>query len=242
MVGVSPCLANVLYAFEQSDVAGKVIVVLLVVGSVFSWSVMITKFRFIRRARLENQIFLKRFRASKHPLAIYAKEMRFSASPLAGVYDSGARELAFHVLGSSEVDETFVARLQDAEPLDAASMASVRARMEGAVGEQVLKLESQLILLATAVSGAPFLGLLGTVWGVMGAFTSVAMAGNAQLSTLAPGVSAALLTTVVGLLVAIPAMFGYNFLVNTIRSMTVEMENFSAECASVFEHEFMESR
>ena len=117
-------------------------------------------------------------------------------------------------------------------------MNSVRAAMERAVGEESLKLESNLILLATAVSGAPFLGLLGTVWGVMDAFSGIAMAGQASLAAMAPGVSGALITTVVGLLVAIPAMFGYNFLTTSIRSQNIQMENFAAECAAVFEHRF----
>jgi biopolymer transport protein ExbB/TolQ len=125
-----------------------------------------------------------------------------------------------------------------AAPLDHTSLASARSAMERTVGEEMLKLESQLILLATAVSGAPFLGLLGTVWGVMDAFSGIAMAGRADLAAMAPGVSGSLITTVIALLVAIPAMFGYNFLVTTLKSMTVEMENFAAECASVFEHQY----
>jgi biopolymer transport protein ExbB/TolQ len=90
------------------------------------------------------------------------------------------------------------------------------------------------------VSGAPFLGLLGTVWGVMDTFTGVAEAGSANLTAMAPGVSGALITTVTALCVAIPAMFGYNFLVTSIRGMIVEMDNFAAELASKFEHKYVE--
>jgi len=90
------------------------------------------------------------------------------------------------------------------------------------------------------VSGAPFLGLLGTVWGVMDTFTGVAEAGSASLAAMAPGVSGALITTVTALCVAIPAMFGYNFLVTSIRAMAVEMDNFAAELASEFEHKYVE--
>jgi len=112
--------------------------------------------------------------------------------------------------------------------------------MEMAVGESSLRLESQMILLATAVSGAPFLGLLGTVWGVMDTFGDVAAAGSANLAAMAPGVSAALITTVTGLLVAIPAMFGYNFLVTSIRAMTVDMDNFAAELSSELAHRYVD--
>ena len=121
-----------------------------------------------------------------------------------------------------------------------AQMRVVISAMERAVGETALKLESQMIVLATAVSGAPFLGLLGTVWGVMETFSDVAKAGSANLAAMAPGVSAALITTVTGLLVAIPAMFGYNYLVTTLRGIIVGLDNFGAELGSEFEHKYVD--
>jgi biopolymer transport protein ExbB/TolQ len=121
-------------------------------------------------------------------------------------------------------------------------MRVVAVAMERAVGESALKLESQMIILATAVSGAPFIGLLGTVWGVMETFADVAKAGSASLAAMAPGVSAALITTVTGLLVAIPAMFGYNYLVTSVRGMIVELDNYAAELISAFEHRYVAHR
>jgi biopolymer transport protein TolQ len=118
-------------------------------------------------------------------------------------------------------------------------MEHVKRTLERAVAEESLKLESGLILLAIAVSGAPFLGLLGTVWGVMSAFSYVAIQKQATLEALAPGVSAALVTTVAGLLVAIPSMFGYNWLVHNLRVMTVELDNFVQELVSKMETEFL---
>jgi len=143
-------------------------------------------------------------------------------------------------LGSTEVDETFRARLDSAPKISPAQMRAVIAAMERAVGESALKLESYMNVLSMAVSGAPFIGLLGTVWGVMDAFSGIATAGNANLSAMAPGVAGALLTTVVGLLVAIPAMFGYNFLVASVRRMIVQCDNFAAEIASEIEHRFVQ--
>jgi biopolymer transport protein ExbB/TolQ len=96
-----------------------------------------------------------------------------------------------------------------------------------------------LILLATVSPGAPFIGLLGTVWGVMDTFAMVGQAGKADLPTMAPGVSAALITTVAGLLVAIPSMFGYNFLVHTLRVRTVELDNFAQDLVSKMETEYL---
>jgi biopolymer transport protein ExbB/TolQ len=120
-------------------------------------------------------------------------------------------------------------------------MNSVRSAMEREVGEQALRLEDRMTVLATAVSGAPFLGLLGTVWGVMDTFSGIAMAGHPDIAAMAPGVSGALITTVTGLLVAIPAMFGYNFLVVTLRGLIVELDNFAAELASAFDHRYLDT-
>jgi len=233
---------GVAFSFQHADVAGKVIIFILLLISVFTWSVIWTKSKMIRQAKRDNLFFLKRYRSDRTPIELYAEKKIYPASPLSAVYQAGARELSFHLLGSSEVDETFRSRLIDADKVDAVSMASVRSAMERAVGEQALAMESQLILLATAASGGPFLGLLGTVWGVMEAFSGIAIQGSATLAALAPGVSGALITTVTGLVVAIPAMFGHNFLITTIRSMVVEMENFAAECGSDFEHRYLKSR
>jgi len=230
------------FAFEHSTVEGKVILAILLLASTFCWSVTITKALQVYRARKQNARFLLFFRKAKSPLYLYENRINPDVSTLAAVYVQGARELTYHLLGSSDVDETFSARLATADTIDDRAMAAVRSAMERAVGEEMLKLESNLILLATAVSGSPFLGLLGTVWGVMDAFAGIAMAGRAELSAMAPGVSGALITTVVALCVAIPAMFGYNFLVTTTRNMTIEMENFAAECAAVFEHRYVRSR
>jgi biopolymer transport protein TolQ len=231
---------GLLFAFEQATIAGKIILAALLIGSIFSWSVMITKLRVVQFAKRQTARFREAFRKDRQPLRLFQSNARFPGSPLFNVYRAGCEEMTFHLLGSSEVDETFRARLDVAEKISPAQMGAVRVAMERAVGETALGLESQMILLATAVSGAPFLGLLGTVWGVMDAFSDVAVAGTASLTTLAPGVSGALITTVMSLCVAIPAMFGYNFLVTSIRSLIVEMDNFAAELASEFEHKYVD--
>src|SRR5581483_10126767 len=120
------------------------------------------------------------------------------------------------------------------------SIEHIKRTLENSVARQALKLEAGLILLAIAVSGAPFMGLLGTVWGVMDTFAAVGQMGRADLPTMAPGVSAALVTTVAGLLVAIPSMFAYNWLVHTLRVRTVELDNFAQDLVSKMETEYLE--
>ena len=231
---------GLVFAFEHATIAGKLVLLLLAVASIFSWSVMVTKLRVIQFASKQNARFVSAFRQDRQPLRLFEKNARFPGSPIFNVYRAGCQEVTFQLLGSAEVDETFKARLGIADKISPAQMGAVTAVMERAVGETALELESQMILLATAVSGSPFLGLLGTVWGVMDAFTGVAEAGAPNLAAMAPGVSGALITTVTALCVAIPAMFGYNFLVTRIRGMIVEMDNFAAELASEFEHKFVD--
>jgi biopolymer transport protein TolQ len=240
MLAEGSSAGGLLFAYENSTLPGKLVLAALFAASVFSWTVMYTKWRQIRRAQKRREQFLELFRTDRQPLRIFADRIRYEGAPVFAVYKSGCQELAFQLLGSADVDETFRGRLDSAPLISPAQMRVVTTAMERAVGETALELESGMIVLATAVSGAPFLGLLGTVWGVMDTFSDVAKAGSANLAAMAPGVSAALITTVTGLLVAIPAMFGYNYLVTTIRGMIVGLDNFAAELASALEHKYVD--
>jgi len=105
-----------------------------------------------------------------------------------------------------------------------------------------MALEKGMIVLSTAVAGGPFIGLLGTVWGVMETFAGIAKANSASLTAMAPGVAGALIATVIGLLVAIPAMFAYNFMVTTIRSITQELDGLASRYATQIEHIYVDNR
>ncbi|MFV0416607.1 MAG: MotA/TolQ/ExbB proton channel family protein [Chthoniobacterales bacterium] len=231
---------GLVYSFTESTLEGKIIVAILFVGSIFSWSVMVTKMRQLRFARHQSRHFSSLFRRNREPLGIYQQDLAFDGSPLYEIYEAGTTELCFQMLGSTEVDETFEARLKSSPKITSAQMRAITAAMERAVGESALKLESYMNVLSMAVSGSPFIGLLGTVWGVMQAFGGIAVSGGANIASMAPGVAGALLTTVVALLVAIPAMFGYNFLVSSVRSTIVQSDNFAAELASEIEHRYVE--
>jgi biopolymer transport protein TolQ len=233
--------SGITFAFWHSNVAGKIVIICLMLGSIFSWSVMGSKIYMISRARKASRRFLKRFRTARKPLLIYQNRETYADSPMYPVYLAGCRELTFHLLGTTEIDDTFSTRVAESDRISPTAMNAVRSALEREVGEQALRMESHMTVLATAVSGAPFLGLLGTVWGVMDTFSAIAASNNASLTTMAPGVSGALITTVTGLLVAIPAMFGYNFLVVTIRGMTVELDNFAGELAASFDHRYLDT-
>ncbi|MPN53573.1 Protein TolQ [bioreactor metagenome] len=117
----------------------------------------------------------------------------------------------------------------------------VRSALDQSIADQILILEEKMMFLATAVSASPFLGLFGTVWGITLAFTGLAITGKADIATLAPGVSGALLTTVVGLVVAIPSLVGYNIIAILIKRVTVYLDNFIEEYIAKLKMEQLES-
>ena len=219
------------YIWGRATIEAKVIIVCLMIFSIFAWSVMISKALQMHRARKLNQLFDTEFRGQKNVMGIYDRRIQVDGCPLFTVYQDGCVELDARLRTEDGNGRKPNATLK--------AMEHVKRRLESAVAREALKLESGLILLAIAVSGAPFLGLLGTVWGVMDTFAAVGQMGRADLPTMAPGVAAALVTTVAGLLVAIPSMFGYNWLVHTLRVRTVELDNFAQELVSKIETEFL---
>ena len=222
-----------LYVWSEARPEGKAIIVVLVLFSIFAWSVMAAKSMQIRRARKLNGLFDQEFRQQKSLMDIFRRNIQIEGCPLFTIYAMGNREL-------SDCQRHHQEKGRKGEGMiSLKSMEHVKRALERGVAQESLRLESGLILLAIAVSGAPFLGLLGTVWGVMSVFASVASQQNAQLTTIAPGVAGALVTTVAGLLVAIPSMFGYNWLVHNIRVLSVEMDNFAQELASKMETEYI---
>lgn len=222
---------ELLFIWEKATIEAKIIIIVLVIFSIFAWSVMAAKGLQMRRAKRMNFFFDTEFRNQKNVFAIFDKKIQVEGCPNFEVYQAGCQELEARLKSKSREGRS--------EHVSLKAMEHVKRTLERTVASESLRLESGLILLAIAVSGAPFLGLLGTVWGVMSAFSYVAMAGQADLTTMAPGVAAALITTVAGLLVAIPSMFGYNWLVHTLRVLTVELDNFAQELVSRMEVEFL---
>ena len=185
---------------------------------------MVSKAIQMRRARKLNYYFDEEFHSQKKVLDIFDRKLHVEGCPLYVVYQAGCVELDARLRGPSGERAKQHVCLKNME--------HVKRAMENVVAQESLKLESGLILLAIAVSGAPFIGLLGTVWGVMSTFAGIAQQGAATMAAMAPGVSAALITTVAGLLVAIPSMFGYNWLVHNLRVFTVGLDNFAQELVS----------
>ncbi len=228
----NPNKAELLYVWEQATPEAKAIIGCLVIFSITAWSVMIGKAVQMRRAKRLNQFFNTEYRTQKNVLDVYDRRVQADGCPLFMVYQAGSVELDARLKNPDGNGRKKFVSLK--------SMEHVKRSLENTVAQESLKLESGLILLAIAVSGAPFLGLLGTVWGVMSTFGHIAQQQTASLAAMAPGVAAALITTVAGLLVAIPSMFGYNWLVHNLRVLTVELDNFAQDLVSKMETEYLE--
>ncbi|MGO8698376.1 MAG: MotA/TolQ/ExbB proton channel family protein [Limisphaerales bacterium] len=219
------------FVWGRATIEARFIIGFLAVFSVAAWYMMLSKGLQMSRAKKLDLQFESEFRSQKDVLAIYDRRLVVTGCPTFAVYQEGCTELDARLRqANGEARRAFVSLK---------SMEHIKRTLESAVARESLKLESGLILLAIAVSGSPFLGLLGTVWGVMDTFAQVGQMGRADLPTMAPGVSAALITTVAGLLVAIPSMFAYNWLVHTLRVRTVELDNFAQDLVSKMETEYL---
>jgi biopolymer transport protein ExbB len=197
-----------------------VIVILGLMFVVACW-VMVAKAIFVARADKDNRKFLKRFRGASLDMLHLAKSGTHPNSSLFRLYMAGVRELKKRDVG---VDEH-----HNGHSLSGASLDAVKASIDADLVRESHRLNAQMVFLTIAISGGPFLGLLGTVVGVMITFAAIAAAGDVNVNAIAPGIAAALLATVAGLAVAIPALFGYNYLASRIKNISSDMQIFVDE-------------
>jgi len=219
-VHLAPLLAstNIIEVFEHCDPVGQVITAGLAVFSVIAWAVMLGKRNELNTLRRLNLAFERHLRDQKKLLELPESLRERRDIPYASLLgDAVEAYWKAASIGKEKGMDTLRFRLEHAENA-----------LQRALARQTLRYESNMVFLASIVSGAPFLGLLGTVWGVMTAFSAVSVQQTASIQTLAPGVSAALLTTISGLLVAIPSLFGYNMLFANTKRLITELENYAS--------------
>ena len=224
-----PALAttNLIEVFIKCDPVGQVITVGLAVFSLVAWTVMFGKHFELKRLRELNHRFEAHLKDQRSLLDLPESFRSQRTIPYADLFaDAIESYWRAAAIGKEKGDDSLRARLEHAENA-----------LQRALARQTLRYESSMIFLASIVSGAPFLGLLGTVWGVMVAFNAVAVQQSATIAQLAPGVAAALLTTIAGLVVAIPSVFGYNFLLGSSKRLITELENYASVLADRIELE-----
>jgi biopolymer transport protein TolQ len=212
-----PLSAGVLDLIWNAGPVAKFVLAVLALFSVVSWALIVEKWWQFRRVRHQTLAFLKIFREGRRPMLVHGAAKKLRDSPLAQIYVSAYQEAA-----DSE-------RLDDSDDVGSERLESAHRAMRRSAGLEIARLERYLPFLATTASATPFIGLFGTVWGVMAAFHGIGTQGSASLAVVAPGISEALIATAAGLAAAIPAVIAYNYFVNRVKHWATEMDGFTLD-------------
>jgi biopolymer transport protein TolQ len=215
---------------SSAGLVGQGVLLLLAGASAVSWAIIVNKTLQIRRAERESAKFLAAFWQSKRLDAIYQAAEALPASPIGAVFRAGYVELS----KVTQRKEGEASGMSD----ELGGIENVERALKRAASSEVTALERRVSFLGTTASAAPFVGLFGTVWGIMSAFHKIYQMGNANLATVARPISEALIATAVGLFAAIPAVVAYNFFVSRIRVLDGEMQNFSSDFLNIVRRHF----
>jgi biopolymer transport protein TolQ len=207
---------------ESAHIVPQAVMVILAIFSLLSWAVIFSKWNIFRQAQSANTSFLRAFRKAKGLESVAVASEQFRASPLISVFD----------FGYSEVNRQIKTRGA------LTNKTALERNLQLGISEEVTKLERNMNLLATTAAVSPFIGLFGTVWGIIDSFSALGTAGAASLRAVAPGISEALVTTALGLVAAIPAAIFYNIFGSRIREFGARMEDFSLEFLNLTERTF----
>ncbi|HEX2227988.1 MAG TPA: protein TolQ [Candidatus Binatia bacterium] len=205
----------------------------LILFSVVSWGIIFYKFKQIRRANKESEKFIQIFWERRNLSSINEVSRNLKSSPVAQVFQAGFEELAR--LSRGKKDQAVAG---EAFSTELGGIDNVARAMKRATSVEITKLEKSLTFLATTASAAPFVGLFGTVWGIMNAFRGLSVTHSSSIQAVAPGIAEALIATAAGLAAAIPALMAYNHFAQRIRVLAAEMDNFSHEFLNIAERHF----
>jgi biopolymer transport protein TolQ len=214
---------NIFKIIADADIVVQLILLLLVFFSVFSWAIIFFKLKTLKTSFRQSDRFLEAFRRSKSLTEVNDSAKKLRGSPLATIFLAGHKELAYQSKAKGEDAWTG----ERTESLN-------RALLKASNGE-VARLEKMMFFLATTGSVSPFIGLFGTVWGIMISFIRIGAMRSASLQVVAPGIAEALIATAVGLFAAVPAVIAYNYFLGRIKDVIADMEDFSLEFLSIAE-------
>lgn len=226
---------SIIAMVTHSGLVVQGVLYLLLIFSIVSWGIVLFKFRQIYQARRESEQFAAVFWETKNFSAIHTSALEMKESPVAQVFRAGYQELTRITRARKQGTPV------EGEPLvnDEGGIENIERAMRRAIRLQITRLERGLVFLATTASTTPFVGLFGTVWGIMDAFRGLAVSRSSSIQAVAPGISEALIATAVGLSAAIPAVMAYNYFSRQIRVLTADMENFVAEFLNIAERHFL---
>jgi biopolymer transport protein TolQ len=224
---------DVISLVTRTGLIEQLVLALLVIFSVVSWGIVAYKAWAFRKADAQTRQFLDVFRRSSKFSEVQAVCRSLGESPLVGLFQAGYGELNTQLRGATGDKPATGAARPTLKSLDAVDRALLRAS-----GTELAKLEERVGFLATTASIAPFIGLFGTVWGIMTAFQAIGAVGSSNLAVVAPGIASALIATAAGLFAAIPAVYFYNHFTHKVRGFASAMEDFSLEFLNISERNF----
>ena len=230
---------NIAELVLQVGPVGRMVLVVLLFFSVMMWAIIIQKLIYLQKSQTQSRSFQKYFLSSNNLTHIYAHCKSLQDSHLARLYVTGYGALRGLQRKRSETKSTQSEDKDDEVSITTSDIKEMTRVLSIKSAQEMVFLEKYLIFLATAGSAAPFIGLFGTVWGVMDAFRGLGLRSSASIGAVAPGISEALIATAAGLAVAIPAVIGYNYFVNKGKSIGSEMDSFSSEFLSIVERNFL---
>jgi len=222
---------EILRFFLQTGWVAKIVLAILVVFSLASWSVILAKWRELGAAGRASDRFIRIFREASRLNEAAATASKHRASPLAGMFQAGYTELEAQIRSQRREGEA-------GATLKLKSIDGVQRALQRALGAEVERLQRALPMLATTASATPFIGLFGTVWGIMNTFHAIGATGSTSIVTVAPGIAEALVNTAAGLLAAIPAVVAYNHLLAKVRVLRRRMEDFELEFVNLVDRNF----
>jgi len=211
----------------------KFVLLVLFFFSFASWTIIFMKVRLLKKFRDENESFLELFSSSREISKVYLESKIFNFSPLAKIFRTGYAEFNRSKMLQGNPDENKI--LQSQQPV----IDHVQRAVRKALSTQTSRLERGLTFLATTGNTSPFIGLFGTVWGIMSSFRSIGIKGSASLAVVAPGIAEALIATAAGLAAAIPAVVAFNYFNRRIRAFEIETGNFISDFVGSLERGFM---
>jgi len=224
---------SVLQMIAASGPVAKTVLVVLLAFSFLSWAVMIERYRLYRKALLRSGEFLEALEKSRNLADIRERCERFAGSPLVPLFKAGFQEMTSPALAPEE--RRFPAPHAEPDAPAGRRLEKIQRVLDRAAIAENERLEAFLGVLATTGSVTPFVGLFGTVWGIMNAFQKIGIQGSASLGAVAPGISEALITTAAGLAAAIPAVIGYNYFLGRLRRINSGMDDFSMRFTAIAE-------
>jgi biopolymer transport protein TolQ len=224
---------DIIALVANADLVVQLVLVMLLLFSAVSWGIVVFKTRQLSRATKQTAKFLDVFRKSSRFSEVQAVCASLTGSPLVGLFQSGYAELNAQLRGAPENKPGEGPTRPTLKSLDAVDRALLRAS-----AAEISKLEYRVAFLATTATITPYIGLFGTVWGIMAAFQGIANAGSTSLAVVAPPIAEALVATGAGLFAAIPAVYFYNAITSTVKKFANEMDDFSMEFLTIAERNF----